>query len=218
MSANKGSTVISLLIIVLVFVTTHHCRFGCCEVTTSDQGKEFVNSVKAKLFCLTGTAHRVTSAYHPQSNGLTERFNQTLQQALVKVVNQDQTDWDEYLPAILFAYRTSVQKATKLTPFEVMICQSVDYNVILYIFFTLATHVYLLFRKPKLPIDMEYLPPATGDIDWDTDAIVEQAQQIQEIKRTITDTVKRNIDLAQEKDKMYFDKKHCDPRVWYIMF
>ena len=63
------------------------------------------------------------SAYHPQTNGLTERFNQTLQTALLKVVNETQTDWDEHLPAVLFVYRTSQQKATKLTPFEMMFCR-----------------------------------------------------------------------------------------------
>ena len=95
-------------------------RFGCCEVAISDQGHEFVNKVKTELFRLTGTEQRVTSAYHPQSNGLTERFNQTLQSSLLKVVNNSQSDWDEHLPSILFAYRTSLQKGTNLTPFEVM--------------------------------------------------------------------------------------------------
>ena len=78
----------------------------------SDQGREFVNSVKAELFALTGTEHRITSAYHPQTNGLTERFNQTLQTALIKIVNENQNDWEEHLSAVLFAYRTAVQKAT----------------------------------------------------------------------------------------------------------
>ena len=63
-------------------------RFGCCEVLISDQGREFVNEVQEELFRLTGTEHCVTSAYHPQSNGLTERFNQTLQTALIKLVNE----------------------------------------------------------------------------------------------------------------------------------
>lgn len=91
----------------------------------SDQGREFVNKVEKELLRLTGTEHRVTSAYHPQTNGLTERFNQTLQAAVGKVVNKQQNDWDEHVPAILFAYRTSVQKATKLTPFEIMMCRLV---------------------------------------------------------------------------------------------
>ena len=91
----------------------------------SDQGREFVNKVKAELFALTGTEHRVTSAYHPQTNGLTERFNQTLQTALIKLVNENQTDWEDHLSAVLFAYRTTQQKATKFSPFELMYCISI---------------------------------------------------------------------------------------------
>ena len=68
---------------------------------------EFVNQ---ELYQLIGTEHRVTLAYHPQTNGLTEQFNQTLQTALLKVVDDTQMDWDEHLPAVLFAYHTSQQK------------------------------------------------------------------------------------------------------------
>eukprot|EP00731_Ephydatia_muelleri_P034765 Em0075g18a len=109
---------------VALFLFETFCRFGCCEVIISDQGREFVNKVKEQLFRLTQTHHKVSSAYHPQTNGLTERFNQTLQASLIKVVNSSQDDWDEHLSAVLFAYRTSVQKATKLTPFEIMYCRT----------------------------------------------------------------------------------------------
>ena len=98
-------------------------RFRFCEVVISDQGREFVNQVETELLGLTGTQHHIATAYHPQTNGLTERFNQTLQSALLKVVNDTQSDWDYQLPAILFAYRTSIQKATKLSPFELMLCR-----------------------------------------------------------------------------------------------
>ena len=69
-------------------------------VIISDQGCEFVNQIQEELYRLTGTEHRVTSAYHPQTNGLTERFNQTLQTALLKVVKETQTDWDEHLQTL----------------------------------------------------------------------------------------------------------------------
>ena len=52
------------------------------------------------LLELTGVEHRVTSAYHPQTNGLTERFNQTLKDALIQVVNEQQNDWDLQLPSL----------------------------------------------------------------------------------------------------------------------
>ena len=88
------------------------------EIVISDQGREFVNKLSQHLFRLTGTKHNVTSAYHPQSNGLCERMNQTLQRCLLKMVNKQQNNWDVYLDPILFAYRTCKQKSTKYSPFE----------------------------------------------------------------------------------------------------
>jgi len=70
---------------------------GCPYITISDQGKEFCNQVCDHLLKLTGVDHRVTSAYHPQTNGLTERFNQTLKDALIQVVNEKQNGWDQDL-------------------------------------------------------------------------------------------------------------------------
>ena len=99
------------------------CRYGCTKVVISDQGREFLNRVSQALFTMTKTEHRISSAYHPQTNGLVERFNQTIQRSLVKYVNGNQNDWDMKLEGVLFAYRTSQQKSTRLTPFELMYCR-----------------------------------------------------------------------------------------------
>lgn len=86
----------------------------------SDQGREFVNNLNEQLMKLTNTKHRITSAYHPQSNGLVERFNQTVQNSLRKSCAHPDEEWDLMLPTVLFAIRTSVHKATKYSPFELM--------------------------------------------------------------------------------------------------
>src|SRR5206468_2489287 len=56
-------------------------------------------------------------AYHPQTNGLTERFNKTLLEMLSMYVSKQQGDWDEYLPYVVHAYNTSVHVSTGETPF-----------------------------------------------------------------------------------------------------
>ena len=84
------------------------------------QGREFCNHIVESLEKLTGFKHLVTSAYHPQSNGLDERLNQTLKAALQKLVNESQDDWDQLIDKVLFAYRTSKQDSSKFTPFFVM--------------------------------------------------------------------------------------------------
>ena len=64
-----------------------------------------MNRVNAVLFQMTGTEHRISTAYHPQTNGLVERYNQTLQRSLIKLCNDKQNDWDDLLDPVLFTYR-----------------------------------------------------------------------------------------------------------------
>jgi Integrase core domain. len=63
--------------------------------------------------------HRFSSPYHPQSNGLVERFNRTLGDALAKICNSLH-DWDLFIQPILFAYRTKKLAISKHTPFELV--------------------------------------------------------------------------------------------------
>ncbi len=86
----------------------------------TDQGKEFTNKIMDELTTELDIDHRITSAYHPQSNGQRERDNRTLKEVLSKMSNKDCNDWDEHIDSALFAHRTSVHASTKHTPFEVM--------------------------------------------------------------------------------------------------
>ncbi len=49
--------------------------------------------------------HNISAAYHPQTNGLVERFNQTLTNMLIKLSGERQNNWDDYIDEALFAYR-----------------------------------------------------------------------------------------------------------------
>ena len=94
--------------------------FGPPKELLSDQGKEFLNRMMENMVKVVGIEHRITSAYHPRTNGLTERFNQTLVASLMKHAEQNPANWNKWLPFILLAYRTRVQKSTKFTPLELM--------------------------------------------------------------------------------------------------
>ena len=71
------------------------------------------------LFDLTEVEHRISSPYHPQTNGLDERTNQTLMRALIKF-SEAKVDWDLNIDAALYAYLISKQASSQFSPFFLM--------------------------------------------------------------------------------------------------
>ena len=96
------------------------CRFGIPSVIHSDQGREFENRIMQEL-CLLGGAHKTrTTPYHPESDGMVERFNRTLLMMLAMFAGKNRDDWDDLLPAVMMAYRSSVQESTGFSPYRLM--------------------------------------------------------------------------------------------------
>ena len=66
--------------------------------------------------------HKVnTTTYHPQTDGLVERFNRTLTEMLARKVERSGQDWDTHLPFVLFAYRSSFQEFTRESSFFLLL-------------------------------------------------------------------------------------------------
>ncbi|CAI7906079.1 unnamed protein product [Closterium sp. NIES-54] len=73
----------------------------------SDRDTRFLSNFWTALFQLLGTQIRLSTAYHPETDGQTKRMNGTLEDALCSCVNAMQTDWDQHLAAVEFAYNSS---------------------------------------------------------------------------------------------------------------
>ena len=84
----------------------------------TDQGSNFVSQLLAELYRLLQVKPIWTSPYHPQTDGLVERFNKTLKAMLRKTALEDGKDWDRMIPYLLFAYREVPQSLTGFSPFE----------------------------------------------------------------------------------------------------
>ena len=67
-----------------------------------------------------GVEHKVTSAYNPRCNGMTERFNFVFTEALKKVCFENNLDWAKWIPYLLIAFRTRIHSTTGFSPFELM--------------------------------------------------------------------------------------------------
>jgi len=96
------------------------CRYGAPSEILSDRGQAFTGEVMTILSQLCGISQKFTAGYHPQTNGLTERFNRTIQEILSKFVNSSQTNWDDLLQPAVFAYNTSIHSSTGFSPFEMV--------------------------------------------------------------------------------------------------
>ena len=102
-------------------------RHGVPAELLSDQGANFVSGLIKEVCQILGIKRLNTTAYHPQTDGLVERFNRTLTAMLSKVVEKSGRDWDLKLPYVLFALRTSMQESTKESPFFLMYVCDLDY-------------------------------------------------------------------------------------------
>ena len=86
----------------------------------SDQGRSFESDVFREMCRLLGIEKTRTTPYRPQSDGLVERANRTIENMLASFVSQNQKDWDEHLPLLMLAYRSAQHETTGVSPCEMM--------------------------------------------------------------------------------------------------
>ena len=90
---------------------------GIPDEILTDQGTNFMSALLQELLHIKWIS---TSPYHPQIDGLVERFNGTLKAVLKKLTSKNQKNWDDVLPYLLFAYREVPQESTGFAPFELL--------------------------------------------------------------------------------------------------
>jgi hypothetical protein len=86
----------------------------------SDRDRIFTSNLWKELFALAGVPLRMSSSYHPQTDGQTERVNQCMETYLRCFVHACPHKWSEWLPLAEFWYNTSEHSALGRSPFEVL--------------------------------------------------------------------------------------------------
>ncbi|KAJ9521405.1 hypothetical protein QJQ45_001211 [Haematococcus lacustris] len=102
-------------------VFKHH---GVPREIISDRGSHFTNHFWASIMTILGVKECKSSAYHPQSDGQTERYNRTLEEMLRHYISPAQSDWPFFLSLAEFAVNNSWQESIQSTPFLVNTGQS----------------------------------------------------------------------------------------------
>lgn len=95
-------------------VFKHH---GLPTTIISDRDPRFTGTFWRSLFSSLGTKLAFSTAYHPETDGQSERANRTIAQMLRPLVQENQASWERHLPLMEFAYNNSVSTSTGFTPF-----------------------------------------------------------------------------------------------------
>ena len=122
-----------------------------------------------------------TSPYHPQTDGLVERFNQTLKAMLRKVAVEEGKDWDKFLPYLLFAYREVPQSSTGFSPFEL-----------------------LYGRTVRGPLDV--LRESWEGGRRSSESVVSHVLSMREKLEKMAELVQENLAKAQKQQKRWYDQ------------
>ena len=163
-----------------IFVNEFVSRFGAPDSLHTDQGKNFDSMLLKEVCRLLGVEKTRTTPYHPQSDGLVERFNRTLLNMLSIIATEKEDGWDLQLPTAMLAYRTSIHETTKATPFSLM-----------------------FGREARLPVDVVYGSPPDETFESPSEFALKLRDRLADAYKL----VRNNTDVEQKRQKLLYDRR-----------
>ena len=159
-------------------------RIGIPNEILSDHGAQFMSHIMKEVSRLLSIKQLTTTVYHPQCNGLCEKYNGTLKTMLKRMCAERPKDWDRYVDALLFAYRELPQESLQFSPFELLYGHSVRGPMV--ILKQLWTEEE---KNPEVKTTYEY--------------VINLRQRLQDT----CDLARENLRKAQVRQKKYYDCK-----------
>ncbi len=190
-----------------LFVEHVICRHGIPEVLLSDRGANFLSSLIQEVCSLLGVKKINTSGYHPQTDGLVEKFNSTLVSMIAKSCDVRDRDWDERLPYLLFAYRVSAQESTKECPFYLVYGR--DARV--------PTETVLSYSRSPYAVDLdEYKEEMTSNFSLAWKLASENISKAQAAQKKAYDRKTEEVDLRVGERVMVLMPSEVKGKTWKL--
>lgn len=160
------------------------CRFSAPEQLHSDQGRQFESDLIKHICDLLQIKKTRTTPYHPQCDGLVERFNRTLLDMLATTTKDNPFNWEDHVRKVSLAYNSSIHPTTGYTPF------------------------YLMFgRQARLPVDLMFTTDKPKKV-----TPTEYATQLRDSLEQAFENVQATMGSKLETQKQIYDHKvHGDP-------
>ena len=160
------------------------CRFSVPEQLHTDQGKQFESHLIEEICGILKISKTRTTAYHPQCDGLVERFNRTLKHMLSTTLKDHPFDWEQRLKKVCMAYNSSIHASTGYSP-----------------------HYLLFGSEARLPLDLMY---DTGK--HHQQPVQKYAADLRQHLQDAHRVVRQQLQHTHVRQKEYYDRKvHGDP-------
>jgi transposase InsO family protein len=95
-------------------------KHGAGSKLITNQGRNFTSSIFRETCKILGIKQLNTTAYHPQANGVIERFHKSVGEGLSHYVNASGNNWDTLVPFYLMAYRNIAHRTSEYSPFYLL--------------------------------------------------------------------------------------------------
>ena len=161
-------------------------RMGVPEEILTNNGANFISKTMRQFCQITGIHQIKTSPFHPQTDGMVEHFNSTLKRLFRKLTQTHNTEWDECLPFVLWAYRGTIHSTTGFSPYD------------------------LLFgREMRLPLD-ELTRYWKGKEETSVVDVVEYVKVLKANIELVQEMAQKNEQKQKESSKYHHDQRAVD--------
>nr|GEV99623.1 reverse transcriptase domain-containing protein [Tanacetum cinerariifolium] len=187
--------------VVVKFLKSLFARFRTTHAIISDRGTHFCNDKFAKVMLKYGVTHRLSTAYHPQTNGQVEVSNRGLKRILERTVGENRASWSDKLDDALWAFGTAFKTPIGCTPYKLV------YRKACHLPIELEHKAYWALKHKQMVLEMFVDESLEIIMDESLDMIMDESLMVED------KSLKKLVDETLKLDEEYFEYVIADSKL-----